>query len=84
MTKSEIFENENSVVFNSLEKEIIKLKKENAIMKILCTTKGFFKMFFEQLKYFKSELLAFEYVNKLYLYLFGVQRYTDFKSFKNA
>lgn len=84
MTKTEIFENENSVVFVSLDQEIKKLKEENAIMKILSTAKGFFKMYFEKLKHFKSKFLAFEYVNNLYYDLFGVHLYTDFNSFKNA
>lgn len=64
--------------------EIEKLKLQNEKMKKLSTREGFFKSFFESLKSFKTEELAFENVNNLYYELFGQKRYNNYSDYKKA
>jgi hypothetical protein len=66
----------------NLRIKIEKLEKENAIMQRLSTRKGFFEFYFEKLKTSKTQLQAFNKVNKLYLSLFGQHRYSDFLQFQ--
>ena len=53
-------------------------------MKKLSTREGFFKSFFDSLKSFKTEELAFENVNNSYLELFGQKRYNSYSDYKKA
>ena len=68
------------------EKELViliaKLEKENEIIKKLSTRKGFYEYYFDLLKTSKTQIQAFNKVNKLYSTLFGVKRYSNFVDFK--
>lgn len=64
--------------------EIEKLQQENAVMKRLAKTSEFFKFYFSECKNFKTNLLAFEYVNDLYFKYFGVYRYADYGTFRTS
>lgn len=64
-----------------LEQKIMQLESENEIMKKLSTRKGFYKYYFDLLKYSKTTSQAFNKVNKLYFQLFGKKRYDNFSVF---
>lgn len=69
---------------NALRIYIAKLEAENAIMRKLSTTEGFYSEFFEKLKTAASNKLAFDEVNEAYYKLFGKYRYSDFNTFKRV
>jgi hypothetical protein len=72
----------NITVNKSYEELLLEVK----IMRKLATKQGFFKYYFEQLKYqdkYKSNKEAFEAVNDLYFSLFGQYRYSSWQSFAN-
>jgi hypothetical protein len=68
---------------NALQLEVKKLELQNAKMKKLATTEGFFKVYFETCKDSKTNQEAFNIVNEQYYSLFGKYRYADYSSFKN-
>jgi hypothetical protein len=84
MTKFEIFESVNVNRLSSLEQEIVRLQEENKIMKMICTTKGFFQYYFEMLKNFASVEDCFNYVNSLYEKYFGPKKYNSYNHFKTV
>ena len=53
-------------------------------MKKLATRDGFFKEYFLECKNHKSNKAAFNALNKEYNDLFGLDRYSDFESFKRV
>lgn len=67
---------------NALRIQIAKLEKENAEMRQLSTTKGFYDEYFKKLKNAKTNTEAFNEINERYHFLFGRYRYSDFSSFK--
>ena len=62
--------------------EIQNLVKQNAIMRQLATTKGFFNAYFEACKIAKTVEEAFYKTNELYFSVFNQYRYKDYISFK--
>lgn len=64
-----------------LEKKIMQLEKENALMQKIVTRKGFYEYYFDLLKCSKTKSQAFNKVNKLYFQLFGQKRYDNFSVF---
>lgn len=71
--------------------EIEKLNEENALMKQLGTSAGFFEYYFKQLgkkdngrPVHRSNIECFNYVNGRYFDLFGEYRYSYYGSFKQV
>ena len=66
----------------NVKKIIASLELQNSQMLELATRKGFFNVYYDNCKKFKTKQEAFNVVNKKYFSLFGVLRYTDFNRFK--
>jgi hypothetical protein len=61
-----------------------KLEKQNARMRELGNTTGFFQAYFASLKEYRTNVLAFEALNEEYFSLFGEYRYKDYQSFRGS
>lgn len=62
--------------------EIEKLREENELMRKLSTVDGFILYYFSECKKYKTNIGAFNEVNKTYYKLFSEYRYSDFDSFR--
>lgn len=65
-----------------LEALIQKLKAENVIICKIATSAGFYQYYFEELKYYKTEVECFNTVNDLYFKYFGEYKYSSYNSFR--
>lgn len=65
-----------------LQAEILKLKKENELMRKLATTEGFYQYYFSQLPFFSSNLDCFNHINETYYNFFNEYKYSSYDSFK--
>lgn len=45
---------------------------------------GFYRYYFSELRYFKTQKECFQHVNDLYHFLFGEYRYESYTSFSNG
>lgn len=62
----------------------VKAYKSLELHRAIGSKYGFFKVYFEQLKYHKTNADAFNCVNDIYCELFGEYRYDNFESFKSS
>lgn len=58
--------------------------KELKLHRIIGNTNGFFVFYYEQLRNFKTNSAAFDFVNELHLELFGEYRYASYSSFRTS
>ena len=77
---------------SSYTEQLREMEEQNRLMRTLGTRTGFYEFYFKELgkrnakggPKHRTNFECFNYVNELYLGLFGEERYTSYNSFRNA